>query len=214
MRSLHGDGLLLERSYNELARAAAQCIFQSQESFLLPETEEGKYLRACMSNVIPPPIDEICEWLFNMEANIEQFIQANRPPKPDLTANHLLPDVLNGEGFLQLLCDFPSVADLALSASQMRIICQNSDVWKALGATLAYILTVSTTHAPKNKKRKKRPGARDLWQAPYLGVVEGFVTSDGPMLEAISNISALLQDPRWVVSAEDFFRRLSADSST
>jgi hypothetical protein len=61
----------------------------------------------------------------------------------------------------------------------MRTICAKSDVWKALAAMLAYMIKPSTTHAPKNKKRRPQPpGARDLWQAPYLGVVEVFVTDD------------------------------------
>ena len=48
MRALHGDGPLLERSFSEFARAAAQGVLQGQGDFLLPETGPGKSLRACM----------------------------------------------------------------------------------------------------------------------------------------------------------------------
>ena len=211
MRSLHGDGPLLERSYNELARAAAQGILREQEDFLLPESEEGKNLKAYMLNATTPPTDEICEWLSNMDGNIEQFIQAIRPSQPDSTTQYLLPDVLNRDDFLELLCKFPPGKELESSVQQMRIICQRSDVWNALAATLAYIITLSATHAPKNKKGKRRPGARDLWQAPYLGVAEVFVTDDEWMRAAVSSIAALLANPRMVVSTEDFLSHLQVD---
>jgi hypothetical protein len=215
MRTLHGDGPLLERSFSELARAAAQGVLQGQRDFVLPETRPGKYLRACMSDATqPPPADEIWGWLRNMRDNMERFIQENKPPRPDLTTCYLLPEVLAREDFLDLLCKLPSAKQLGVSIAQMRAICEKSDVWKALGATLACIIELSTTHAPKNIKGRRRPGAQDLWQAPYLGVAEVFVTSDGPMLEAIHKIAALLPQPRCVVPATGFFERLQSNSAT
>jgi hypothetical protein len=80
----------------------------------------------------------------------------------------------------------------------------NSDIWRALAATLAYIINLSTTHSPKYRKKKKRPGGPDLWQAVYLGAVEVFVTSDTRLLEAVSEISPLLKYPRCAVHTNDF----------
>ena len=214
MQILHGDGPLLERSFNELARAAAQGVLQGQREFFLPETGSGKYLRACMLGATnPPPTDEICGWLRNTRNNMERFIQEIKPQQPDLTTCYLSREVLAREDFLKLLCELPPAKELGVSVSQMRAICEKSDVWKALGATLAYIIGISTTHAPKNIKGSKRPGAEDLWQAPYLGVVEVFVTSDGPMLEAVSKISALLPHPRCILYTKEFFKRLQAHSA-
>ena len=209
MRALHGDGPLLERSFNELARAAAQCVLQGQGDFLIRETGSGKHLRDCIFGAAqPPPTDEIWGWLRNMHDNMERFIQESKPPEPDLTTCYLSPEVLAREDFLKLLCKLPPAEELGVSVSEMRAICEKSDVWKALRATLAYIIELSTTHAPKNINGHRRPGVQDLWQAPYLGVVEVFVTSDGPMLEAIYKISALLPYPRWVVCTKEFFERL------
>jgi hypothetical protein len=205
MLTLHGDGPLLERSFNEFARAAAQSVLHGRGDFLLPETGSGKYLRACMLGATQlPPTDEIWDWLRNMRDNMERFIQESKPPEPDLTTCYLSPEVPSGEDFLKLLSKLPPANKLGVSVSEMRTICEKSDVWKALGATLAYIIELSTTHAPKNK----RSGAQDLWQAPYLGVVEVFMTSDGPMLEAIAKISSLLPYPRCVVCTKEFFERL------
>jgi hypothetical protein len=215
MRALHGDGPLLERSFNELARAAAQGVLQEHEDFLHPQTLPGNYLRACVSDATqPPPADEIWGWLSNMSTNMERFIQENKQPQRDLTTRYLSPEVLGRDDFLKLLCKLPAAIELGVSVAQMRIICGASDVWNALGATLAYIIQLSTTHGPKNKNGKKRPGAQDLWQAPYLGVVEVFVTSDGLMLEAVSKISALLRHPRSVVCTKDFFECLETGSWT
>jgi hypothetical protein len=144
-----------------------------------------------------------------MENNLSTFFeQLNRlDPKPDLNR---LPDVLVSDAFLKMLCQLPPAKELGASVSQMRVICDKSDVWKALGAMLAYMIKPSTTHAPKNTSGKKRPGAQDLWQAPYLGAVEAFVTGDELMLDAISEISsaALFRYPRCTELSHSFFERL------
>jgi hypothetical protein len=98
----------------------------------------------------------------------------------------LIADVVGSEALLKSLCKLRSAEELGVSVSQMRAICGKSDVWKGLGAMLAYMIRLSTTHAPNYRKHKKLPVARDLWQALYLGVVEGFVTGDELMLDAIS----------------------------
>lgn len=170
MRALHGEGPLLERSFNELARAAAQCVLQGQGDFLLPETGSGKYLRDCMLGATqPPPTDEIWDWLRNMSDKMDRFIQEIRPPEPNLTTCYLSPEVLAREDFLKLLCMLPPAKELEVSVPDMRAICEKSDVWKALAATLAYIIELSTTHAPKKLDGHKRPGAQDLWQAHISG---------------------------------------------
>ena len=99
-----------------------------------------------------------------------------------------------------------------MSVTQMRTICERSDVWKALRATLAFIIELSTTHTPRNRKGHKRPGAEDLWQAPYLGVVEVFVTSDHWMHEAISKIAEFLPHRRRVLLASEFIERLMSET--
>ena len=145
---------------------------------------------------------------------MKRFIQESRPQQPDLTTCYLSPQVLAREDFLKLLCELPAAKELGVSVSQMRTIGEKSDVWKALGATLAYIIGRSTTHASKNIKRRKRPGAGDLWQAPYLGVVEVFVTNDGPMLADIRKISAMLPHPRCVVCTKTFLEGLQTNTAT
>jgi hypothetical protein len=144
-----------------------------------------------------------------MDRNVERIIEETRPEQRDATANYFSPEILDREDFLRLLCQFPPANELGLSISQIRNICQKSDIWKALRATLACIIDLSTTHAPKKRKRKKRPGGPDLWQAVYLGVVEIFVASDDWMLEAVSGVSALLPYPRHTMHTRDFLRELA-----
>ena len=117
----------------------------------------------------PPPTDEIWDWLRNMSDKMDRFIQEIRPPEPNLTTCYLSPEVLAREDFLKLLCMLPPAKELEVSVPDMRAICEKSDVWKALAATLAYIIELSTTHAPKKIDGHKRPGAQDLWQAHISG---------------------------------------------
>ncbi len=189
MGTLHGDGPLLERPL-DLSRAAAEAVFQGQEDFPLPRTGPGEYLLACLQSAThPPPGDEIWGWLSNMRDCWCQFRarlnQLSLQPSFDV-----LPDVAGSDALLKLLCKLPTADALGVSLSQMRSIYKKSDVWKALGATLAYMIKPSTTHAPKNKKGRRAPDAPDLWQATYLGLVEVFVTDDGPMRDTISEISS------------------------
>jgi hypothetical protein len=209
MRTLHGAAPLLERPI-DVARAAAQAILQGQEDFLLPRTDRGNdLLRHVLDGTQPAPADEIWKWLPNMEDNLARFkVQLNLLDlKPELD---VLPDVLGSEALLKVLCKLPPAEDLGASLSQMRAIYGKSDVWKALGAMLAYMIKPSTTHAPNYRKHKKLPGARDLWQAPYLGVVEMFVTGDGLMLDAVSEISrvARFRYHRRTEQSGSFFERL------
>jgi hypothetical protein len=143
-----------------------------------------------------------------MRDNMERFIQEIRPEQRDATTNYLVPGVLEREDFLRLLSQFPPARDLDLSVSQIRDICRKSDIWKALRATLACMIELSTTHAPKKRNGKKRPGGADLWQAVYLGVAELFVAGDERMLEAVAGVSGLLPYPRRIVKTRDFLSGL------
>ena len=162
---------------------------------------------------LPPPSDEIWKWLHNMGDNWAQFkAELNLLDlRQDLEVS---PDVLGSEALLKLLCKLPPAEELGGSLSQMRALYGRSDVWNALGAMLAYMIKPSTTHQPKYKNGKRLPGAPDLWQAPYLGVVDVFVTDDELMLGSISEISGQLRRPRWVACTTDFFERLQADGLT
>lgn len=189
MRALHGDGPLLERPV-DLAHAAAQATLQEQDDFQLPRSGPGNYLNWVAWRDQSPPQDEIRAWQCNMEENLERFSGQLRQLHLSSNLNRST-EVLNSEPFLKILSQLPRVKDLGLSVPQMRAICEKSDVWKALGATLAYMIKPSTAHAPKYRKRRKRPGARDLWQAAYLGMVEVFVTGDERMFDAVSEISRI-----------------------
>ncbi len=207
MRALHGGGPLLERPL-DIARAAAEAFLKGHEDFPLPVTGPGNYLHACMLDPDQEPSSEIAAWLGNMNHNVEEFINANRPPERERDTVCLSLEVLEGEDFLNVLCRLPPTRDLGISVPQMRDLCKGSDVWRALGATIEYIIQLATSHSPKNwkqgKHRRKRPDGSDLWQAVYLGVAEVFVTDDAGMLRATSEIDRILRYPRCVVHSDDF----------
>jgi hypothetical protein len=161
-----------------------------------------------MSNPTAPPTEEIENWLGNMADTFEQFIKEVRP-KQRVATNYLAPEILDREEFLRLLCRFPPAKQLDLSVSQVWDICQRSDIWRALRATLAYMIHLSMSYAPKKRGSKKRPGGADLWQAVYLGSVEFFVTSDDRMLESVADISALLPYPRRTMHTRDLLREFA-----
>ncbi len=207
VQALHGGGPLLERPL-EIAHAAAQAFLRGEEDFLLPLTGPGNYLHRCMLDPDQAPTSEIHAWLRNMNRSLEEFINAIRPAERKRDTVCLPLEVLEGEAFLNILCQFPPARNLEISVPQMRDLCKRSDVWRALGATLAYIIQLATSHSPTNWKQgkhsRKRPGAPDLWQAVYLGVAEVFVTDDAGMLRATSEIDHILHYPRCVVDSSDF----------
>jgi len=207
MCALHGDGPLLDHPLN-LARSAAQAVLQWDRDFLLPESGPARSLRACMSDPTAPPTSEITDWLSSMNGNVERFIEEIGPDQPDLMTCYLSAEVVGREDFLRLLSQFPPAKELGLTVSQIRNACQKCDVWKALRATLACMIQLSMTHAPKNKKGKKRPGGADLWQAVYLGVVEVFVTGDKRMLESVAGVSRLLPYRRRILETRGFLQEL------
>ncbi len=98
--------------------------------------------------------------------------------------------MLDRDDFLTLLLKLPNIGSLGLSVSDVRTLCDKTTVWSAAAATLGYMIELSTTHAPKSKGKRKRPGAADLWQAVYLGTVEIFVSSDRWLADGLARISS------------------------
>jgi len=125
-----------------------------------------------------------------------------RPKEPNPTRYHSL-EVMRTDAFLEMLLTTPPAAQLALSLSQARDLCEKVDVWRAFAGTIGYMITQSLSHSPK-RHHGKRPGGPDLWQAVYLGVVEVFVTRDTRQLEGVVEISSTLTHPRCVVHTHDF----------
>jgi hypothetical protein len=217
MRTLHGDGPLLSSPFS-LARAAAQGVLQEQDDFSLPRNDRSDHLLGGMLDATPPIAESwLKDWLKDREIELKEISAALKPLhlKQDLNR---LPEVLDNDAFLKILCRLPPAKDLGVTVSQMRSIREKSDVWKALGGTLAYMIKPSTIDAPNYKrseirpsaKRKVAPDAADLWQAPYLGVVDVFVTGDFRMLDAISEISSasLVRYRRCTELSNSFFDRL------
>jgi hypothetical protein len=203
MHVLHGDRPLFRTSARP-RKSSRPGILQREEDYRISPSGPGSSLYSLMVDPISVPATGIWDWLHNMDQNVNRFIDQIRPSKPDLETKYHSPEIIEGHDFFDILCSFPPAKGLGLSISQMRELCTNSDIWRALGATLAYIVNLSTTHSPKNKKGKKRPGGPDLWQSVYLGAVEVFVTTDTRLLEAVSEISRLLKYPRCAVDTDTF----------
>lgn len=201
--ALHGDGHVLERP-QDLTVAAAEAFLRGEEDVILPRTGSGEAIYSHLRNPNSPPSKELRDWLHNMDNNLNRFIEKTRPQQRDLKTRYCTSKVLEREDFLQILCELPPTRHLKFSISQMRDLCQVSDIWKAQAAALAYMIELSVRHAPKSKHGKKRPGGPDLWQTVYLGVSEIFVTGDKELLKAASSVSACLRYPRCVVSRENF----------
>jgi hypothetical protein len=200
---LHGDGHLLERP-QDLTVAAAEAFLRGEKDVTLPRTESGQAIYTHLMNPTSPPSKALWDWLHNMDNNLNRFIEKTRPQQRDLKTRYCTSKVLEREDFLQILCELPPTRHLKFSISQMRDLCQASDIWQAQAAALAYMIELSVKHAPKSKHGKKRPRGPDLWQTVYLGVSEIFVTGDEELLKAASSVSACLRYPRCVVSRESF----------
>ncbi len=217
IRALHGDRPLLERPM-DLAEAAAEAFLKREDTLCAKESGPARTLYDALTNPSDAPVSEINNWLDNMDQNLEGFIDKIKPPSKDEATNYLSPIILERSDFLSSLCQFPPARKLNLSPAQMRELCRASDIWRALGATLAYIIQLSTTHSPKwrkvNSKRIRRPGGPDIWQTVYLGCVEVFVTGDTWMLEAAAAVSSLLKWPRCTVHSLDLIEGMRAKANT
>jgi hypothetical protein len=84
----------------------------------------------------------------------------------------------------------------------------------ALAGALAHTITLATTHAPKQFRKKQRTGGPDIWQLVYLGIAEVFVTNDKALLTAATDVSRLLKHPRCVVNPRDFLAGVVALTKT
>jgi hypothetical protein len=210
IQDLHGEGPLLERPV-DLIYASASAFHRGDRERTVPESGPSRQLWQFMrgdSELCAEDTELIAAWLQNSEANLAQFIEQIKPPLPDLKTNYCSREVLDRDDFLTLLLKFPNIGSLGLSVSEVRTLCEKTDVWSAAAATLAYMIELSTTHARIWKGGRKRPGAADLWQAIYLGTVEIFVSSDRRLVDGLSRISSCMQHPRCVVDTDAFFEKV------
>jgi hypothetical protein len=203
IRELHGAGILLERP-EDIAIAVAVAFRRGEKNMLLPRTGPGEKLYSYVHDPTSPPSAEIRAWLENMDGNVSRFIDAMKPPKPDTKTRYCSAEVFDREDFLQTLCNLPFAKESNISIYEMRELCQASDIWKGLGATIGYIIELSTTHAPTWHHGRKRTGGPDIRQLAYLGVADIFVTKDRNQLEAARRVAECLKYPRCVVSIEEF----------
>jgi hypothetical protein len=216
VRTLHGDRQVLEQPL-DIARAAASAFLQGQSAICIEESGPARSFYEALWHPHLASVQEVKQWIDDMHSRLEAFIQGMKPPLKDDATNYLAPEILERGDFLSGLCRFRPAQDLGLSADQMRALCRASDVWRALGATVAYVVQLSAAHAAKARKRSakrtKRPGGPDIWQIVYLGCVEVFVTGDDWLLEAATKVSCLLNRPRCTIHSIDFLRGLRDFSS-
>jgi hypothetical protein len=211
VRALHGEQQVLERPF-DIAKAAASAFLQGQKTLCIKESAPAKSFYDALSDPRHAPVEQIKQWIENMNSNMESFLQGIKPPLRDAATNYLKPEVLERDDFLSDLCKFQTAQELGLSVPQMRELCHSSDMWRSLGATLAYIIQLSTAHAPKrrkiNSKRAKRPDGADIWQIAYLGCVQVFITGDRWLLEAATEVSRLLKHQRCTIYSFEFLNAL------
>jgi hypothetical protein len=211
VHALHGEGPLLERPF-DILYATASAFQRGDVEATVPESGPSRQLWQYMTGASEFTEQDgagIKAWLRNSEGNLGRFIEHIKPPMPDLTTNYCSKEVLARDDFLSLLLQFPDISSLSLSVSDMRALSSKATVWSAAAATVAYMIELSTTHTPKSKGKKKRPGAADLWQAVYLGAVEIFVSSDQWFSGALAKISSCMQHPRCVVDTSDFLEGIA-----
>jgi hypothetical protein len=211
VRALHGERQVLERPL-DIAKVAASAFLHGERTLCIKESGPARSFYDALSDPRNAPVHQVKQWVDNMDFNLQKFIQAVKPPFKDNITNYLSPKVLGRDDFVRALCKFSAAQDLDLSPDQMRGLCHFSDVWRALGATLAYIIHLSASHAPKKRKMHgqgiKRPDGADIWQIVYLGCVQVFVTGDRWMLQAATRVSRLLKHPRCTIYSFDFLKAL------
>lgn len=208
IRDLNPDLPLFEEPL-ALATATASAALNGESDALLKQSGPGRTLLGYLHRPDATDRHPIGAWLQNKESNLERFRLNVEAREPDGTRYHS-PAILGTDAFLRLLLTLPPAIELGLSLAQVRELYERVDVWRALAATLGYILTQIKSRSPARQGNHRRPGAADLWQAVYLGVAEMFVTSDARQLEAVSEISGVLRYPRCVVDTADFFEGVEA----
>lgn len=200
------DRALLEPPLAVL-KAAAEAILRGDNEVLLQQTAPGRTLLGYLKLPNQADRDAIGAWLNNSEDNLERFRAALEPPEPSRTRYHAQ-EIIGLDGFRRLLLELPPSVELGLSLSQVRDLCDRSDIGRVMAGTLGAVITQVMGRSPKRKSGHKRPGASDLWQAVYLGVTEVFVTSDERQLEVVGEVSAVLTYPRCVVHTTEFLAGL------
>jgi hypothetical protein len=211
MLKLHGDASLLERPMT-LAVEAARAFFREEPDFSLPRTGPGRSLLAFLGCPDAADTSSIATWLQNLDRNHGRFLKEIRPELPDPNTLYYSPEVLHTEPFLRLLSTVPAAQELGLSVRQIAELIAGVDVWQALAGTMGYIITQSTSHSPKTRQGRNRPGGPDIWQVVYLGVAEAFVSSDERLLEAAREVSKTFRYPRCVISTRDFLDGITASN--
>lgn len=209
MLKLHGDVALLERPMT-LAAEAARAFFREERDFSLPRTGPGRSLLEFLNSPNTADTSSIAAWLQNLDRNHERFLKEIRPELPDPKTLYYSPELLHSEPFLKLLSTVPAAQELGLSIPQMAELTAQVDVWRALAGTMGYIITQSTSHSPRTRQGRSRPGGPDMWQVVYLGVAEAFVSSDERLLEAAREVSKTFRYPRCVISTRDFLGGITA----
>jgi len=211
MLKLHGDVALLERPMT-LAAEAARAFFRQERDFSLPRTGPGRSLLEFLRRPDAADKSSIAAWLQNLDRNHERFLKEIRPELADPSTRYHSAELLQTEPFLKLLSTVPAAQELALSVPQIGELIAGVDVWRALAGTMGYIVTQSTSHSPKTRQGRSRPGGPDMWQVAYLGVAEAFVSSDERLLEAAREVSKTFRYPRCVISTRDFLDGIIASN--
>jgi hypothetical protein len=211
MLKLHGDVALLERPMT-LAVEAAKAFFRDEPDFSLPRTGPGRSLLAFLGCPATADTSSIAAWLQKLDRNHGRFLKEIRPELPDPNTLYYSPELLHTEPFLKLLSTVPAAQELGLSVPQIAALIAGVDVWRALAGTVGYIITQSTSHSPKTRQGRSRPGGPDMWQLVYLGVAEAFVSSDERLLEAAREVSKTSRYPRCVISTRDFLDGITAST--
>jgi hypothetical protein len=211
IRDLNPDLPLFEDPL-ALAGDVARAALRGESDALLRQSGPGRTLLEYLHRPDAADQGPLSAWLANKENNLERFRQEVEGPLPEATRYHSL-DVLKTDAFLRLLLKLPPAVELELSLSQVRRLYEGTDVWRAWAGALGYALTQIKSKSPLRQKRRRRPGAADLWQAVYLGVADVFVTGDERQLEAVREISSVLRYPRCVVHVDDFFAGVETDGS-
>jgi hypothetical protein len=211
VRDLNGTRQVYERPF-DIAKSAAIAFRNGSNELTITETRAARSFYEALCTPEHAPVLQVKAWLDNMNIKLEKFIEGIRPPLKDPATRYLRPDVLDRDDFLSCISKFPTAQELGLTVPELRQLCHASDIWRAIEGTLAYVIELSTTHAPRRRKaqgtRTDRPDAADIWQIAYLGCVEAFVSGDVWHLNAAIEISRLLNHPRCIIFDSEFFNGL------
>lgn len=205
VREVHGDGPLLEHPV-EMAIPMAKAILHDEETFLVPARRETEHFLTFLKDPTDEELrQEVTAWVARQEEKFEKVFEQLKPPTPGSTVRFLTPGVIAGDPVLETLMAMPGVREEGLTLDDVRTVCgaDHDSVWTALAAMLASLLEQADRHAGR-----RRRGAFDLWQAVYLGLpINAFVTDDGALLKASSQILSVLKQSREILAPSALFAR-------